>query len=103
MAWQRAQILSLPTSSFVGSILNVMGNPKPDVGGWLARVTAPDKAAPRYFIAAVVTAEEAETIIADRPEVRGDPVEILCNIDVQNVIGFTLTPGEVRRIDYDRS
>jgi hypothetical protein len=76
-----------------------MAELEPETSGWLAKVT-PDREAPRYFIAATATADEAEAIIKNRRRLHGR-IEILCKIDIPNVMGFTLRRGEVRQIDYD--
>jgi hypothetical protein len=72
-----------------------------EINGWLAKVTMPGTAKPRYFVVAIATAEEAELIIKHRRDARRGQVEILCRIDIPNVMGFTLARGEARPIDYD--
>jgi hypothetical protein len=93
-SWQGRPLFGLATSAR----RRIFGR----MSGWLVKVT-PDKGkgVRRYFVVAAATAGEAETIIKNRRGVGDDHVEILCKIDIPNVMGFTLRRGEVRQIDYN--
>ena len=78
-----------------------MGDPGQGISvtGWLARVTTPGAAQPRWFVAAADNRLDAEVEIRGHPAVGGDQVEIIRQLTVPNMMGFRLRPGEVRQID----